>query len=328
MGLQSVVSGTLGAVLGAKSQRDAARQNAQQVADQNALQRELYYNARGAGGNAILPMYFGPTEQRLSNDAVNNYDASQAFFGTPAERLAQGAAIRDRYQGLMDSGTDVLTNLYGGGLQNRLTNEYAPVAAATTALAKTKSGGILQGLRERIAALNAGNAAKGFVGSGSTAQNSLLRATIGGRQDAAAALAGGDLQNQLGYQNIRDRILQLQFGNLDQASNRARQDAALQQLPAEYAASLYQQQTAPFNFFKVGVGNPPQVQPFPTVQPNFSTGQAVAGAFQGLGSAALSSYLRSLGTQNAAGSLAGYGGAEATGGYGLPGGLVDYATGE
>lgn len=291
-GVRSIVSGSLGAAFGAKSQREANRTNRQNTLDQNAIQRELYYDSRGRGGHAILPEYFGDAERRFADDAVGIYDAANAYYGTAAERFARGDTIASRYRPIFDAGTQLLADTYSGDLSTRLQNEYAPVAAATTALAKTKKQGVLQGLQERLQAIGAANAQKGFVGSGSAAQNAALRSTIGANQEAAGALAGADLQNAASLKAIRDYVLQQQFGQLMAAPQRASADAALANMPAEFVNSTYAQQMAPLNFFRIGVGSGPEQYRQPFVDPNVSGGQIAASAIGQAGNAALDYWLK------------------------------------
>lgn len=287
----SVISGTIGAVLGAQAQSQATRAQAQQAQEQNQLLRDLFAQSRGSTGHAILPEYFGPEERRAGEYATSVFDATKDLYGTPADVAARGKAIADRYRPLLESGSRAVEGLYSGELLNKELAAASPVAAARLRQAGTVRQGLLSGIQQRLQAINAQRAGQGFTGSGSAADNAALRAQILGNQQAAGAQSAAELQNAEDERQIRQQILDLQLRSPEVAGALARQATGLETLPAELSGAITRSTLSPLDWFKINVGTPPQQTMAPWAQPNPGVWQILANQTGQLGQQVGSYYL-------------------------------------
>jgi len=113
----SIVSGSLGAVMGSNAQRDAARRNEASVTGTNAANVGLDLVSRGAAAprgigsgrgrfllpasvvgtsSAVLPYYFGASESNLANASTDLFNAS---FGLDSTHSEVPTASNARYVG-------------------------------------------------------------------------------------------------------------------------------------------------------------------------------------------------------------------------------------
>lgn len=263
----------------------------------------LFNLARGSGGNAILPEYFGTTEANLAGNAKNVSAAISGAQGSTNQQLATAQnAIGQTAAGQAGANTAVNNLMTGQTLQNEL-GYQAPVNAANTALAKTQSTGILEGLNDTLNKLNAANAAQGFTGGSSFANNQALGATIGARQQAAGALAGANLQNAQANAGLQIGNVGTQLANVGLPGQLAAQNVSLANLPETTLAQNFSTSLAPYQFFNIGTTAPFQQQNLPIVQPN-SVGAALANSI-GAGNNAVGNYLSNQALVNQLTSQAG-----------------------
>lgn len=257
------------------SSRDAQRTNVSQARQQRELEERLFHEGRGSAGHAILPEYLGDFEKQLGEDTVRGYKANLAFQGTPEEQLAKYRAITERYQPAFEQGSDVVDSIYSGAMQRARLAEAQPVMDARSALARTHRQGILDDIQARLGALDAANAAKGYVGSGSAAQGAALRQTLPFYQRAAGVGAQAALENAQQAQGIYDTQRDLQLRSLDLPGARAQQAFGLQQMPSEFLNQSAISRFAPFKFFQLEPDSL-RVSPPPPVKAIPSTGQIIA----------------------------------------------------
>lgn len=248
-------------------QEKAARQQAQQASDYNALLERTFHEARGSTGHAILPEYFGQTEQQAGDYAGALSAAARAAFGSPTDVANLGKSIAAKYQPILDAGGASISGIYNGAEEAKRLAAAKPVFDARVAGAKGQKQGIMQALSDRLQAISAGNAAKGYVGAGSTAGNAALRTSIGANQAASAALSGANLANVSDVAGIKNRILDLQLQSPQLASALANEAVKLGLLPAEFVGGVSAATTSPFNFFKIGTGQPSRPELAPWAQP-------------------------------------------------------------
>src|ERR1051325_167303 len=232
------------------------RIRSQQAADYNKQQLELYHLSRGSGGSAILPEYLSAAERAAGSRAGATSGALRDYYGTPDQIVRRGADVVAAYKPLLDKGASSAYGLFSGAEEKTGSAAAKPVFAARTALAGTTRAGIMQGVLERLGALRAANAQKGFVGSGSAEQGLALRTQIGGTQAAGAAEAAAALQNEQDRQAIRNRILDLQLQSPELAGALAAQAANFEALPGQIAGQISRAELSPLDYFRIGVGPP------------------------------------------------------------------------
>ena len=274
----SIVSGTVGAVMSAAQQKKATDAQARQAEEYNKLQRELFHETRGSEGSAILPEYLKRLEASRSARAGDISSALGEFYGSPTDVVNRGAGVAATYKPLLDLGTKSIYGIFSGDQERRRLAAAEPVFAARTALADTTRSGMVKGILDRLNAIRTANAAKGFVGTGSAAENLGFRASIEGNQGAAAATAGANLQNETDRRAIRDEILNLELRSPELAGALAAQAIRFETLPAEVAGAIQRGEMSPLDWFKIGVGQAPEQTRAPWIQPNASLGQILAGA--------------------------------------------------
>lgn len=263
----------LGAFGANEGQNKAMRAQQQQADAYNALISKMFSESRGSTGHAILPEYFGDTERQAADYAGSLSAAARGAFGSPTDVATIGKSIAARYQPILDAGGASISGIYTGAEQDKRLAAAQPVFEARVAGAKGQKQGIMQALSDRLQAITAGNAAKGYVGAGSTAGNAALRTSIGANQAAAAAMSGANLANVSDVAGIKNRILDLQLQSPQLASALANEAVKLNLLPAEFVGGVSAATTSPFNFFKIGAGTPPRPEMAPWAQPqaNFAS---------------------------------------------------------
>jgi hypothetical protein len=274
----SIVSGTVGAILSSKAQNRATQAQAQQAREYNQLLADQFAQSRGSTGHAILPEYLGGTEKEFATDSADVSRALKDYYGNPADVVARGAAVAGRYKPLLDEGTKAAYGIFSGDLERRRLANAEPTFQARTALADTTATGIYKGIRDRLNAISASNAGKGFVGSGSAAENLAFRTSIEGNQAAGAARATAELQNAQERQSIRDEILKLELQSPELAGALAAQAIRFETLPADVAGAISRGELSPLDYFRIGVGQPGRPEMAPWIQPNASIGQILANA--------------------------------------------------
>lgn len=268
----------------ASSAKEANKTNLGRAAQQRALEERLFHEGRGSAGHAILPEYLGDFESQLGKDAIAGYKANLNFQGTPEEQLARYEEDAARFRPAFEQGNEVVDSIYSGAMERQQLEDAAPVMAARTGLAKTQRQGILDDITMRLGALEAKNFRKGYVGGSSAETGAALRATIPLRQQAAGVGALATLQNAQETQGIRDANRALRLNSLGLPAARARAATQFRQIPVAAAGEAAALSTAPFNFFRLPVGQQ-QASRLPEAVPVLSTG-SIVGA--GIGSAATS----------------------------------------
>ncbi len=253
-------------------EQKAAKINAASAASYNQMLRDLYHESRGSTGHALLPEYLGGAEKEFGQGAVDTARALRDYYGTPQDVAARGAATAARYQPLLAAGTKSIYGIYSGDEEAKRLAAAQPVFGARTAAAETVASGTMQGIANRLNALRAQNAARGFVGAGAGSERLGLQASIEGAQQAGGARAAAAIANAADVQAIRNQILDLQLRSPELAGALASQDVRFQQLPAETVAAIQGAQMGVLSPFRIGTGAPPgQVMaPWATPEPGLA----------------------------------------------------------
>lgn len=245
----------------AKNERETQRKN---QAAWDAYRRQVldeFYKSRGSQGNAFLPLYFGSGddsfERRLATDYKDLYSALPEI--NPQSYVETAA----RYQPIVDASRGTLEDAFNGNMTNTRLGYLKPVQQARTNLAQSRREAIFEGLRQRINALNADSARKGFSGTGSFAQKRLLGATIGARQAAAGEVGGAKLQNEMDERGVLDSGMNTRLALLDQPFKQAGSNMLFMRMPGEAAAGAFSDRLAPANFFRIGTAMPNLPAPLP-----------------------------------------------------------------
>ncbi len=301
----SVISGTIGAIMGSAAQKDANQKNLQAVQETNAANLRMFQESRGSGGNALLPLYFGGYEGSTLAPAAKAAFAG-AYPTTPgalATRMSELERIQQQFAPAFQSASDTVDDIFSGKMTRDRLGEAAPVARARTTAGATSKAAIINGLKERLNAISAGRRTGGYTGAGSGTEGSLLRATIGGRDAAAQAEAQASLSNELMFQGVKDQGRSLALSNLDLPTVQAQRAGQFSNLPAETLTNQYLQAMRPFSYFNIN----PQAfknEAAPQIAPVAGVGQALAA---GIGSAntSLANYFANRSLANTYGSAAG-----------------------
>ncbi len=251
----------------------AAKERSKQAAAYNAQQLAQFHISRGSEGSAILPEYLRAGEQQAGMRAMASSRAIQDYYGSPADIAARGGAIAAKAQPLLDQGAASQYGIFSGDEERKRLAAAQPTFAARTALAGTTRAGAIQGINERLAALKAGS--PGRWGSGT--ERLALQAQISGNQAGAGAESAAALQNAMEAQAIRNRIYDQQLQSPEAAGQLAAQYANLGLLPAQYAGTVSRAEQSPYDYFRVGVGQPPAPVMAPWAQPRGNALLAAAG---------------------------------------------------
>lgn len=289
VGVGALATG-FGAYEAGQSAQQAAATNAQNVANTNALNQWLFNQSRGAGGNALLPMYApGGTETQLFQNALASYAAEQNALGTPEQQAAAYQAITRGLQPSVAAGSTLVNQLFSGQLERQQEANIAPVLAARGQVAAAQKTGILEGLQQQLNALSANRARAGYAGGGSSFERNLLTgATIPALQAAGTVGAQASLQNASDIAALKNQDINTRLNNLSLPLTQAGNAIQMQNLPATAIGNTATQSMQPFNWFKL---QPQafQAQNLPLVQPIPNVGQIV-GTGIGSGASTLGNY--------------------------------------
>lgn len=247
----SIVSGTVGAILGSNAQNKATKTNLRIAQETNELNRQMFLQSRGEGGSAILPTYLAPgTEEAIANKAAA---AVQAMFpNDPQAQMAHYQAIIESLTPTINAGTAQIDDIYNGKLDAERQAALAPVLAARTQAANANAEAINEAGQEQMNQIGARDAARGYSGGGSFADNNVLRALVQARQAAAAQRAAAVLGNAGDQRQLADFLSQLRLQSVDAPINRAKQLTQLAQMPQMALGDLTQAATRPLEFFRIG----------------------------------------------------------------------------
>lgn len=242
------------------SRRAAEDKNTKLLKQWNEDMFRYQDESRGSTGlNSVLlrnPALEG-AETKMAGDVMGWYDAANAYYGSPEDRLNRFAAAASKTSSAVKGAGDAVNDLYSGQLTSDRLASVAPVMQARTNLARTNREGFLSALRDRLNALEAGERAKGYSGLGSFGQNRLLGASVGANQMAAAIEAQAALDNAAQVYGIQDDTRQLQIQNVNLPYQLAEAGLKLEALPVVASGQSYMAQQAPFSMFNTGYIAPP-----------------------------------------------------------------------
>lgn len=306
----SVISGTIGAILGSNAQKQSANTAAASQAATNAQNQNQYDISRGSQGSASLPLYLkgsngGLFEPQLGSDLVKAY-------GDSSVPLSTFQAATDKTSGARNAALDFTGSIFNGGVTNRMLSNVAPVQTQRLATARSSS---LDALHKTLDDIDAQQANRGYVGD--SYGNRLLSFQAG--KTAGDAIGGAKLENAQQTADIRnygDVTLPMQNIQLPYQMNQQQASAAF--LPQdEYLASVGQRMQ-PLSMLRLGYTGPFQYTPLPTPPASAFGGAASAlSNVAATGSNALQYYM----LQNALKGGASGGGAPGIGGGAGGGGV-------
>jgi len=273
----SVISGTVGAILGAQSAKKQAKAMMEAAQKDREFQYQMFQEGRGSTGHAFLPTYFGDKEKSLAQDAMLNYDQMKALAGSPQDQLRSYEAAMAQYQPMVDAARGTLADVYNGNMTTQRLGYLDPVLQARTDAARGQQSAIGQGLAEMKNALAANNARRGFTGTGSFAQNRMLGATMGARQAASGALGAANMANAEDRRGVMDQGMEARLGMMDKPFQMAQGSLNMAMQPMAQVQSNFSRSMQPFEFFKMGAeGFKPD--PLPQMPFTPSVGQGIATA--------------------------------------------------
>src|SRR5690606_3837005 len=104
----AVIGGGIGAVGSILGGRSASRSASRAASDQNELNYRMFREARGEGGNALLPLYFGNREQELGNTLFDTFDATRRARGGAQAQIARNQETADQFRSAFESGNSLI----------------------------------------------------------------------------------------------------------------------------------------------------------------------------------------------------------------------------
>lgn len=249
----------------ADAQKDAANKAKKAQKEANDLNYKQFKEGRGSEGSAVLPLYLktpegGMFEEKMGKDIMAAYEEGGNlkmgdFGGTVAGlQPAQFGAQK------------TVSDIFGGGITQKMLANTAPERQARTAAASTTS---MEALNKTLANINATQAGRGYSGDSYASRLLQLQA----QQATGQAQAQAQAQNlkEIGdIRNYGDVTLPMQ--NLQQPMAMARQAGQFQMLPSDLYYQMLSQRMQPLNMIKIGSGTF-QYQPLPTPPPDYSNAQ-------------------------------------------------------
>lgn len=267
------VVGSAVAANGAKQSANKANEaNAKNVADTNALNKQMFDESRGSTGHAFLPTYTGDAEKNTFNDLYGIYQSGL----TPEERQAQAQGVINEMAPSVQGGNDYLNGVYSGKNLQQSQAYYQPLWDARTQAAQAQVDAIQQAYAKTRSQNLATAMRQGYYGGSSVQSNEQQKAMLDAIQSGAMARSNAQMQNagegaQLGINDLARRQ-QL----LSEPISRGQQLVQYQNLPSNAAYGGYDNLANRLGLFNIGKGQF-TYQNQPIVQPNINSGQ-VAGA--------------------------------------------------
>lgn len=285
MGVVAAVVGAVGAIGGAmiagnaakKAQQGADNANKQNVADTNALNKQMFDESRGSTGHAFLPTYTGTAEQQTFNDLYGIYQSGQS----PAQREAAANQVLQSMQPSVQAGNQYLNDVYNGQNLAATRGYYQPLWDSRTQTAQAQSDAIQQAYARTRQQDLATNMKQGYYGGSSVQSREAQANLLGAMQQAALVKGNAQMQNategtQLGIADLANRQ-QL----LNEPLTRAQSLINYQALPGQAAYTGYDQLAQRLGLFNIGTGQF-TAQNSPVVSPNISSGQLAGSALSSL----------------------------------------------
>jgi hypothetical protein len=236
------VGGSLISAQGAKkSAKSQAAAQLQANADTNEANYKMFKEARGSGGHAILPEYFGGFEKDFSGDIIDIYKDSKGTYSP-----AFGNATLDRMKPSWERGDEFIGDVFSG----KFTDERRRLAGESD---KATKQAINTGLGERLAQIKMNRSRRGLGGESSFTNSLSQGATIDARTLAA-------LQRITADQQILDQDIGLRSQFLDAPVNRSRLAYEFGYMPERENYRVVDDMLQRLGYFNIGQGNPPMQQ--------------------------------------------------------------------
>lgn len=261
-----------------KSQRKANEANAQNVADTNAINKQMFDESRGSTGHAFLPTYTGDAEKQTFNDLYSIYQSGL----TPAQREAQAQQTINAMAPAVQGGNQYLTDVYSG--QNLATTRgyYQPLWDARTQTAQAQADAIQQAYARARQQNLAENMRQGYYGGSSWQSREAQKNTLEALQQAALAKGSAQTQNAAEGAQIGVTDLATRQQLLNEPLSRAQSLINYQNLAGNAAYTGYDQLANRLGMFNIGTGKY-TYQNAPVVSPEIGSGQIYGSALSSLG---------------------------------------------
>lgn len=281
-----------GAKSASDSAKDAQNTNLANASSDRVLQERMFMRGRGAEGFPVFsPYYTGSFEPDVLYPAARGVFEGAFPTGADARNrlLASYKSMQTGLRPAFDAGTKTVGDIFSGALTGERLASAAPVAAARKAKGATSGAAIIEGLKERLAAINANRARAGYTGGGTATELPLLRSTIGARAAAADTTAQAELENQLMFQAIKDQGVGLRLNSLDLPMQRFNQAVQFENAPNQALVEQFMRAYQPLGLFNI---NPETFRPAPTpqVQAIPGIGSAVAAGIASGGNTLANAY--------------------------------------
>jgi hypothetical protein len=288
----SIVSGSIAAIKGAKSQDKATKTNKEAQQSTNALNYRFWLQSRGMGvgrdassvkgyKSSVLPFYFGKNgEANLARDAMAYYEATGE---DPATLFSRYSDINESMAPAIAAGDETVNRVFNGGITDERLGNLRPVFAARTGVARDSG---MEALNETLNEITNIQARKGFTGD-SLAAN---RLRFDARRKIGSDVAMVGLQNKTEEAGVRNAGIDLRLANLNTPLRRAQDKITFSAAPASAVGDYYQRRLNPFSFFRIGT-QPFQAAPLPKVEANATSSQIAANSISQAGQQALKLYL-------------------------------------
>lgn len=260
-----------------KSQDKATAQNAKNVADTNAMNKQMFDESRGSTGHAFLPTYTGDAEKQTFNDLYGIYQSGL----TPAQREAQAQQSINAMAPAVQGGNQYLNDVYSGQNLATARGYYQPLWDARTQTAQAQADAIQQAYARARQQNLATNMRQGYYGGSSFQSREAQKNTLDALQQAALAKGAAQTQNAAEGAQIGVTDLATRQQLLNEPLTRAQSLINYNNLASNSAYTGYDQLASRLGMFNIGTGQF-TAQNAPVVQPNITNGQIAGSALSSL----------------------------------------------
>lgn len=234
------------------------------------------------GTPVFMPYYTGEDELGLYSNAKGIYDTTMKNWGGSEGLLKKNTAAAEQFRPLMGQGKGFVGDLFSGKRTQQRLGQFQPVANARIGTAAAQRQAINTNLQQRLNALEAQQANRGFVGGSTFDRNAMYRAALPDYQQAAVAMANANLANAEDVNRIQNEDWNMAFQNINLPAQMAQQYVAFENLPSSEAVAAYNNLMGVYTPFALKQWTPPARNQIPQITPTGSDWGAAAGTASNL----------------------------------------------
>lgn len=284
-------TGLASGILGSKSQKKAAKQQNELIAENNRRNEELFRQSRGSEGTAVLPDYFNqPWTQeeldRLPQDVLpviasqygvnpelagadlknqiiqqsstglektvaRNISQNIMLQGSAADQLARLQPTQNLLRPAQDEAIRTVGSIFDGSLTRQELANLDPVLQTRLNAADAEAAAAENALQTQLNRVNASRQESGFGGDSLAKQMLQLNSRTSAAQSKSLSKSAARFQNALDRLMVQREGISRRLSNLNAPSQGIMAQNAFENAPARAVAENQSATMSPLQFFRI-----------------------------------------------------------------------------